>query len=143
MILFLLAEIKNKSIYMSNRKQMTIQEQKDILRFKLIAELLTAMGLCGEWVHMDRVAEGLPYILANRELIEETLSIRVIIPHADSKMWEMLENKDGCWNSTKTLLSLARRLAKYRYFAIVTKTKSIRLNTSQTKTDNYYRLLTP
>jgi len=126
---------------MSTSKQMTIQEQKDLVRFELIDNIFAAMGLCSEWVLMERVLEGLPYVLENRQLIENELPVNTVIPKKDSNMWETLENKRDCVSSSRHLVAFARRLAGYRYFAVVRKSKTIRLTRNKTKQDSYYKLL--
>jgi hypothetical protein len=127
---------------MSTSKQMTIQEQKDLVRFELIDNIFAALGLCSEWVLMERVSEGLPYVLENRKLIEDTLPLNTVKPINNSNMWGILGNQDDHVNSTKSLLALARRLARYRHFAVINKRKSVRLSKSLTKTELYYKLLT-
>lgn len=128
---------------MSDNKQMTIQEQKDIVRFELINNIFAALGLCSEWVHMNRVMEGLQYVLENRQLIETILPMSIVTPKKDSNMWEIMETGGESMTLTKHLLGFARRLANYRHFAITNKRKRIRLNRSKTTTETYYRLLTP
>jgi hypothetical protein len=127
---------------MSNGKQMTIQEQKDLVRFELIDNIFAVMGLCSEWVLMSRVQEGLSYVLENRQFIEDTLPSKTVKPINSSTMWEILGNPDDPVNSTKSLLAFARRLARYRHFAVVKKEKSIRLSKSLVKTESHYKLLT-
>ena len=127
---------------MSTSKQMTTQEQKDLVRFELIDNIFVAMGLCSEWVLIDRVQEGLSYVLEKRQMIENSLPVKIVIPKKDSNMWESWENNPTCVTSRRHLLAFARRLARYRHFAIVNRRKSVRLNRTQTKTEQYYRLLT-
>ena len=127
---------------MSNNKQMTVQEQKDLVRFELINNIFAALGLSSEWVHMNRVMEGLQYVLENRQLIENSLPRNIVRAYPDSNMWRILENEEDIVNASKSLLAFARRLARYRHFAVVNRRKSVRLNRTQTKTESYYRLLT-
>ena len=128
---------------MSNGKQMTIQEQKDLVRFELIDNIFTALGLCSEWVLIDRVQEGLSYVLENRQLIENSLPAHIVKPKKDSTMWEFWQTEPTCVTSRRHLISFSRRLAGYRYFAIVRKSHSIRINRDLTNSESYYRLLTP
>jgi hypothetical protein len=58
---------------------MTIQEQKDLVRFELIDNIFAALGLCSEWVHKDRIEEGLSYVIENQKMIEESLPTSVVI----------------------------------------------------------------
>ena len=128
---------------MSTSKQMTIQEQKDLVRFELIDNIFEAMGLCSEWVHKDRVEEGLSYVIENQKRIEETLPTSVVV-NKGSDMWQIMKNEAGGSNrslSNRSLFAFARRLAKYRYFAIVMKSKSIRINRDKTRQDLFYKLL--
>jgi|TARA_B110001452_G_scaffold116954_1_gene97076 hypothetical protein len=127
---------------MSDNKQMTIQEQKDRVRFELINNIFAALGLSSTWVHLDRIVEGLQYVLENKQLIENILPMNTVKAQADSNMWGILENEDDIVNASKSLLAFARRLARYRHFAVVNRRKSVRLNRTQTKTESYYRLLT-
>jgi hypothetical protein len=127
---------------MSDNKQMTIQEKKDRVRFELINNIFAALGLSSTWVHLDRIVEGLQYVLENRQLIENILPMNTVKAQADSNMWGILENEDDIVNASKSLLAFARRLARYRHFAVVNRRKSVRLNRTQTKTESYYRLLT-
>jgi len=126
---------------MSNGKQMTIQEQKDLVRFELIDNIFTALGLCSEWVLIDRVQEGLSYVLEKRQMIENSLPVKIVIPKKDSNMWESWENNPTCVTSRRHLLAFARRLAGYRYFVIVRKSHKIRLNRDKTREDLFYKLL--
>tara|TARA_B110000977_G_C10923889_1_gene434256 strand:- start:465 stop:842 length:378 start_codon:yes stop_codon:yes gene_type:complete len=123
---------------MSTSKQMTIQEQKDLVRFELIDNIFAALGLCSEWVHKDRIEEGLSYVIENQKMIEESLPTSVVI-NKGSDMWQIMKNEAG--GSNRSLLAFARRLAKYRYFAIVRKSKSFRINRDKTDVDLFYKLL--
>lgn len=124
---------------MSTSKQMTTQEQKDLVRFELIDNIFAALGLCSEWVHKDRVEKGLPYIIENQKKIEETLPSYVVL-NKGSDMWQIMKN-DEAVGANRSLFAFARRLAKYRYFAIVRKSKSIRINRDKTNVDLFYKLL--
>ena len=126
---------------MSTSKQMSALEQKDVVRFELIDNIFQAMGLdVGEWVQKDVIEKSYPYILENRELIEKSLPVRIVKHDKNSNMWEMLGKGEG-EKSIRSLLAFARRLARYRHFAIVWKRKTIRINKSKTKEEAYYKLL--
>jgi hypothetical protein len=121
--------------------QMSASEQKDVVRCELIDNIFQAMGLInGEWVHKDVIEKSYPYILENRELIEKSLPCKTVKPTKNSNMWEMLGKSEG-EKSIRSLLAFARRLARYRHFAIVWKRKTIRINKSKTKEEAYYKLL--
>ena len=121
--------------------QMSALEQKDVVRFELIDNIFQAMGLdVGEWVPKDVIEKSYPYILENRELIEKSLPVRIVKHDQNSNMWEMLEKGEG-EKSLRSLLAFARRLARYRYFAIVWKSKTVRLSKSKVTVELSYKLL--
>tara|TARA_B110000208_G_scaffold178508_1_gene226521 strand:+ start:782 stop:1159 length:378 start_codon:yes stop_codon:yes gene_type:complete len=124
---------------MSTEKQMTTQEQKDLVRFELIDNIFAAMGLCSEWVHKDRIEEGLSYVIENQKIIEKTLPTSIVI-NKGSDMWDIMKN-DEAVGANRSLLAFARRLAGYRYFAIVRKSKSTRINRNKVTQDLFYKLL--
>ena len=121
--------------------QMSALEQKDVVRFELIDNIFQAMGLdVGEWVQKDVIEKSYPYILENRELIEKSLPVRIVKHDKNSNMWEMLEKGEG-EKSIRSLLAFARRLARYRHFAIVWKSKTVRLSKSKVTVELSYKLL--
>ena len=121
--------------------QMSASEQKDVVRCELIDNIFQAMGLInGEWVHKDVIEKSYPYILENRELIEKSLPCKTVKPNKNSNMWEMLGKSEG-EKSIRSLLAFARRLARYRHFAIVWKSKTVRLSKSKVTVELSYKLL--